>query len=69
MELLLRLVEANLGIAVIPLLAITPREQLAVVPLHDPPLTRTMALASREGRALAPAAARMRDYLVERLRR
>jgi DNA-binding transcriptional LysR family regulator len=69
MELLLRLVEANLGVAVIPRLALSGHEQLAVLPLHNPQISRTMALASREGRALSPAAARMRDYLIERIRR
>ncbi|MBX0329615.1 LysR family transcriptional regulator [Oscillochloris sp. ZM17-4] len=69
MELLLRLVEANLGVAVIPRMALGGDERLAVVPLHTPTISRTMALVSREGRTLAPAAARMRDYLIERLRR
>lgn len=69
MELLLRLVEADLGVAVIPRLALSGRERLVVVPLHNPTISRTMALVSREGRALTPAAARMRDYLIERIRR
>jgi LysR family transcriptional regulator, transcription activator of glutamate synthase operon len=69
MELLLRLVEANLGVAVIPPLALSGNERLAVRPLHDPPISRTMVLVSRQGRALAPAALRMREYLIERLRR
>lgn len=69
MELLLRLVEANLGVAVVPRLALGGSERLAAVPLQNPALTRTMALISRDGRALAPAAARMRDYLIETLQR
>jgi hypothetical protein len=31
-------------------------------------ISRTMALVVREGRALAPAAARMRDYLIEQIK-
>jgi DNA-binding transcriptional LysR family regulator len=69
MALLLRLAEANLGVAVIPRLALSGGERLAVVPLRNPQISRTMALVAREGRALAPAAARMHDYLVERARR
>jgi len=69
MELLLRLVEANLGLAVIPPLALAGAERLAVVPLRDPSITRTMVLVSHGRRGLTPAAQRMRDYIVERLRR
>lgn len=69
MELLLRLVEANLGVAVVPRLVTVGRDELVFLPLRDPPLTRTMGLVSRGGRALAPAVARMRDFIVERLRR
>jgi DNA-binding transcriptional LysR family regulator len=69
MELLLRLVEANLGVAVVPRLVVEGRDQLAALPLHDPPLTRTMGLVWREGRVLAPAVARLRDFVVERLSR
>ena len=69
MELLLRLVEANLGVAVVPRLVTAGREELVFLPLRDPPLTRTMGLVSREGRALAPAVIRMRDFIIERLRR
>ncbi len=68
MALLLRLVAANLGVAVIPRLALGGDERLAVVRLHNPTIRRTMALISREGRALSPAAARMRDDLVEHLK-
>jgi DNA-binding transcriptional LysR family regulator len=68
MALLLRLVEANLGVAVIPRLALGGGERLTVVPLHSPMISRTMALVVREGRALAPAAARMRDYLIEQIK-
>lgn len=69
MQLLIRLVEANLGVAVIPRLALSGGERLAVVPLHSPRITRTMALISREGRSLSPAASRMCDYLIATIRR
>ncbi|HMQ33804.1 MAG TPA: LysR substrate-binding domain-containing protein [Chloroflexaceae bacterium] len=69
MELLLRLAEAGLGLAVIPRLALKGDEQLAVIRLAEPVLGRTMVLVSREGRALSPAAQRLRDFLAERLAR
>jgi DNA-binding transcriptional LysR family regulator len=69
MELLLRLAEANLGVASCSRLALSGREQLAIVPLHNPQISRTMAIAARKGRTLSPAAARMRNYLLQRIRR
>jgi LysR family transcriptional activator of glutamate synthase operon len=69
MQLLLSLAEAGLGIAIIPPLALKGDEQLAVLKLSDPPLRREMALVSRDGRALSPAAQRLRAFLEERLRR
>lgn len=68
-ELVLRLVAADLGIAIIPPIALTGAEPLAVRPLHDPPIRRTMGLATRDGRALTPAATRMRDDVIASLRR
>lgn len=69
MELLLRLAEAGLGIAVIPPLALKGDERLAVLELEGAPLERTMALVSRETRALTPAAQRLHDYLAAELTR
>ncbi len=69
MQLLLSLAEAGLGIAIIPPLALKGDEALAVLTLDDPPLRREMALVSRDGRALSPAAQRLRAFLEERLRR
>lgn len=68
MELLLRMTEADLGIAVLPPLAIKGRPQLKGLELiSETDLSRTMALISREGRELTPAARRLREVLVERL--
>lgn len=69
MQLLLSLAAAGLGIAVIPPLALQGGEDLAVLPLRAPVLRREMALVSRDGRALSPAAQRLRTFLEERLRR
>jgi DNA-binding transcriptional LysR family regulator len=68
-ELVLRLVAANLGVAIIPPVALTGAEPLAVRPLNNPPIRRTMGLATRDGRALTPAAARMRDEVIAGLAR
>jgi DNA-binding transcriptional LysR family regulator len=68
-ELVLRLVAAGLGVAIIPPIALTGAEPLAVRPLADPPIRRTMGLATREGRSLTPAAARMRDDVIASLAR
>ncbi len=62
-EMILKLAEAGLGVAVIPKLALIGNEQLAVLTLCDPPLSRTMGLASREDRALTPAALALRSFL------
>lgn len=69
MQLLLRMTEAGLGIAVIPRLALAGGEPLVILRLVEPVLRRTMALVSRDGRTLSPAAQRLRQFLEERLRR
>ncbi|MEN9937429.1 MAG: hypothetical protein RLZZ387_4008 [Chloroflexota bacterium] len=66
LSMVLRLTEAGLGVAVIPPLALAGGEPVAVLSLREP-LERTMALASREGRALPPATLVLRAYLEERL--
>ena len=55
---LLGLVEAGLGIAAVPQLAMPPGKDAMLVgrPLVDPVVTRTIGLIRRRGRALAPAA-------------
>jgi DNA-binding transcriptional LysR family regulator len=69
MELLLRMAEADLGIAVVPPLALKGDEKLAVLALRKPEIERTMALVVREGRTLTPAAQRLHSFLVGELRR
>jgi DNA-binding transcriptional LysR family regulator len=69
MELLLRMAEAGLGIALVPPLALKGDEKLAVLALREPQLERTMALVAREGRTLTPAAQRLHSFLVNELRR
>lgn len=64
---LLGLVEAGLGVAAVPSLAMPgPRHPLLVsVPLVDPVITRKVGLIRRKGRALAPAAQQLYDLLLE----
>lgn len=66
-EMLLRLAEAGLGVAIMPRSALVGNERLAVLDLTEPSLWRTMALASREDRALTPAALALRIFLEEHL--
>ena len=58
---LLGLVEAGLGLAALPRIAMPPGRHptLASVPLGPPVVTRTLGLIRRRGRALAPAAERL----------
>lgn len=68
MEMLLRLAESGLGVAVIPPLALHGNEQLVKLRLlSDPPLRRRMALVSRKSQA--PATLRLRAFLERRLGR
>jgi DNA-binding transcriptional LysR family regulator len=62
---LVGLVEAGLGVAIVPQLTV-PRRPASVVgvPL-DPPVTRTIGLIQRAGRTLSPAAAAFATLLVE----
>jgi LysR family transcriptional activator of glutamate synthase operon len=53
--LLLRLAEANLGIALVPRLAVTGEEDVAVLELTQPTLHRTMAVVYRSDRTLSAA--------------
>jgi LysR family transcriptional activator of glutamate synthase operon len=50
------LVEAGLGITLLPTPLPTPTTELVIIPLRDPPLARTMALIWDRRRALPPAA-------------
>lgn len=62
---LLGLVEAGLGVAAVPRIAMPPRRRsrLVAVPLVEPRVTRTMGLIRRRGRALSPAAEHLYQLL------
>ncbi|AGW94014.1 LysR family transcriptional regulator [Cupriavidus sp. DF5525] len=63
---LVSLVEAGLGIAAVPRLAMPPGDHptLKSVPLVDPTVTRTVGLIRRRGRSLSPAAQQLYDMLL-----
>lgn len=62
---LVGLVEAGLGIAIVPQLTV-PRRPATVVGIpFDPPVTRTIGLIRRAGRTLSPAAVAFAKLLVE----
>ena len=66
----LGLVEAGLGIAVLPRLA-TPQNEhplIAVVELGSPLVTRTIGLVERRGGRLSPASQRLRQMLLDEWR-
>jgi len=67
MDMVLRLAETGLGIALMPLLALDDSRRLIALRVSDQQLQRTMALVSREDRALAPAARALREFLEGRL--
>jgi DNA-binding transcriptional LysR family regulator len=60
------LVEAGLGIAAVPQLAMPPRDHptLASIPLVEPAVTRTVGLIRRRGIALSPAAHQLYDMVL-----
>ena len=63
------LVEAGLGSTLLPMPLPLPSTQVAVIPLRDPPIARTMALCWDRRRTLRPAAAlfvrRLTDEIAE----
>ncbi|SNT08638.1 transcriptional regulator, LysR family [Noviherbaspirillum humi] len=67
---LVNLVEAGLGVGVVPRLSMPIGEHpaLASVPIAEPELTRTLGLIRRRARPLAPAAQHFYDLLLESLR-
>jgi LysR family transcriptional activator of glutamate synthase operon len=69
MDMMLRLAEAGLGIALMPRLALDGSRRLIALRVSDQRLQRTMALVSREDRALAPAARALREFLEQQLMR
>jgi DNA-binding transcriptional LysR family regulator len=60
------LVEAGLGIAAVPELAMPPGEHptLVSIPLVEPAVTRTVGLIRRRGRTLSPAAQHLYDMIL-----
>lgn len=66
-EMLLRMARTGLGVAVFPELAVRERRKMAILKISDPPMWRSMVLASREDRALTPAVLALRHYLEEKL--
>ena len=62
---LLGLVEAGLGVAAVPQLAMPPagHATLAGVKLEHPRVTRSLGLISRRGRPLAPAAQQLYNLI------
>ena len=63
---LVSLVEAGVGIGVVPQLAMPPKGHavLAAVPLVEPAVTREIGLIQRRGKALSPVAQLLFDLLV-----
>jgi DNA-binding transcriptional LysR family regulator len=64
---LLGLVEAGLGVAAVPSLAMPARDHplLASVPLCEPVVTRRVGLIRRKGRTLSPTAQQLYAYFAE----
>lgn len=63
----LGLVEAGLGVTVLPRLA-TPQTKsstIVSIPIKDPSVTRTIGIVERRSGRLSPAASRFRDMLIE----
>lgn len=63
---LVSLVEAGMGVAAVPRLAMPPdgHPTLISVPLVEPVITRTVGLIRRRGRSLSPAAQELYDQLL-----
>ena len=64
---LLGLVEAGMGVAAVPSLAMPNSDHpvLASVPLFDPIITRRIGLIRRKGRSFTPAAEKLYELLLE----
>ena len=67
MTTMLGLVEAGLGVAAVPSLAMPGADHplLVSVPLVDPVVTRKVGLIRRKGRPLSPAAQQLYDFFAE----
>ena len=57
------LVEAGLGVTLLPMPLPAPSNRVAVIPLRDPPIARTMALCWDRRRVLPPPAALFAEHL------
>jgi DNA-binding transcriptional LysR family regulator len=64
---MLGLVEAGLGVAAVPSIAMPDADHplLVSVPLHDPVITRKIGLIRRKGRTLSPAAQQLYAFFSE----
>ncbi|MCK9509149.1 MAG: LysR family transcriptional regulator [Pigmentiphaga sp.] len=64
---LLGMVEAGLGVAAIPRLALplTTHPTIVALPLNNPRVTRTLGLITRHGKSLSPAAQLLYDGLLQ----
>mgnify|MGYP001166761211 CR=1 FL=1 len=64
---LLGLVEAGLGVAAVPSMAMPGQDHplLVSIPLEEPVVTRHVGLIRRRGRSLSPAAQQMFDFFAE----
>jgi LysR family transcriptional regulator, transcription activator of glutamate synthase operon len=67
MDTVLRCAAAGLGVAIVPRLALAGAEGLAGLRIEEP-LTRTLGLVWHPERQLPPAAAALREFLLDRLR-
>lgn len=65
MDAVLRFTEAGLGLAVVPTMAVVSRPRLRATRLVDPRLTRTVALAHRQGVALPASVRAFRRTLMD----
>jgi DNA-binding transcriptional LysR family regulator len=61
------LVEAGLGISLLPMPLPAPSSRVAVIPLRDPPIARTMAVVWDRRRTLPPAAELFCRSIVEEI--
>lgn len=68
MDTVLRLAAAGLGIALVPRLALAGASGLAAVRIRGAELVRTLYLLWSSQRELSPAAAALRDFLVDQIR-
>jgi DNA-binding transcriptional LysR family regulator len=68
MDTLLRLVAANVGITLVPRLAVQPDSKLAILHVSDQQLKRSLGLVWRGDRVSSPAARALREFLIEFLR-